>query len=75
MPLHGITFPYHDDPILHVESMFFLAEAELARGEVDKAQKHYRSFLDLWGNADWDIQAVERARSKVKTLSSDSGGG
>jgi len=67
--LYGVVFPYHSDPVLFVQSMFFLAEAALARGESELAQVHYGEFLRYWGESDWDLQAVQRARAKLETLS------
>jgi tetratricopeptide (TPR) repeat protein len=66
--LHGLVFPYHGDPILYAQSIFFLAEAALARGESDEAREHYSAFLDLWGESDWELQAVGRARKKLEAL-------
>jgi tetratricopeptide (TPR) repeat protein len=66
---YSVMFPYHTDPILFVQSAFFLAEAALARGESNLARDNYADFLALWGDADWDLQAVERARTKLETLS------
>ncbi|MEE9269177.1 MAG: tetratricopeptide repeat protein [Candidatus Krumholzibacteria bacterium] len=73
--LHGLVFPYHGDPVLYAQSIFFLAEAALARGESDEARGYYNAFLDLWGESDWDLQAVGRARKKLEalTLSAPSG--
>ncbi|MDH3215985.1 MAG: tetratricopeptide repeat protein [Candidatus Krumholzibacteria bacterium] len=65
----GLAFPYHDDPVLAVQAIFYLAEAALARGEGQKAQHYYQDFLEFWGGTKWDLQAVERARSKLQTLS------
>ena len=67
--IYGVVFPYHNDPILYVQSIFFLGEAALARGESEQAQAYYRDFLNHWGNADWDLKAVDRARAKLETLS------
>ena len=64
-----MVFPYHSDPVLFVQSIFFLGEAALARGEGEQAQIHYRDFLSYWGESDWDLQAVQRARAKLETLS------
>ncbi|MFQ5511563.1 MAG: tetratricopeptide repeat protein [Candidatus Krumholzibacteriia bacterium] len=69
---HGIVFPYHGDPVLYAQGIFFLAEAALARGESDEARQYYGSFLDLWGECDWELQAVARAREKLEALSVDS---
>ena len=67
--LYGVVFPYHSDPVLFVQSIFFLGEAALARGESEQAQIHYRDFLSYWGESDWDLQAVQGARVKLETLS------
>jgi len=68
--MHTLEFPYHSDPVLYVQSVFFSAEAALARGESEEAKRYYADFLDLWGDAQWDLQAVARARAKLDTLSS-----
>ena len=68
--MHPLEFPYHSDPVLYVQSVFFSAEAALARGESEEARRYYTEFLDLWGGAQWDLQAVARARAKLETLSS-----
>ncbi len=73
--MHLVEFPYHSDPVLYVQSVFFSAEAALARGESEEAKRYYADFLDLWGNAEWDLQAVARARAKLDTLSSIAPGG
>ena len=73
--LRSIEFPYHSDPVLNVQSVFFLAETALARGESEEAARFYTDFLDMWGEADWELQAVERARRKLETLSSTPPGG
>jgi tetratricopeptide (TPR) repeat protein len=73
--LNSLEFPYHADPILHVQSSFYLAEAAIARGDAEEAKKHYAKFLDWWGDADWELRAVTRAREKLQTLSTDSSGG
>jgi tetratricopeptide (TPR) repeat protein len=66
---HGsLEYPYHNDPILHVQSIFFLAEAILARGESEEAAGYYEEFLGYWGKSDWDLQAVGRAREKSDML-------
>ena len=66
--LHGLVFPYHGDPILYAQAIFFLAETALARGESNEARRHYVAFLDLWGETDWELQAVGRARDKLEAL-------
>jgi tetratricopeptide (TPR) repeat protein len=66
--LYGPEFPYHGDPVLYVQSMFFLAESELARGNSAVALASYDAFVHYWGNAAWDLEAVARARKKMEAL-------
>jgi tetratricopeptide (TPR) repeat protein len=68
--LYGPEFPYHGDPVLFVQSMFFMAESELARGNSAVALASYQAFVDHWGNAAWDLEAVARARKKIEALGS-----
>lgn len=71
---HSLEFPYHSDPVMTVQSLFFSAEAALARGESDEAARYYTEFLDLWDGADWELQATRRAREKLEALAPPSGG-
>ncbi len=66
--LYGDEFPYHGDPVVYVQAMFFLAEAELARGNRTAAQTGYESFLALWEDAAWKLDAVDRARRSLDAL-------
>lgn len=66
--LFGTEIPYHGDPVLYVQSLFYLAETFIASGVESEAKKHYESFLDHWGGADWDIQATNRAREKLQNM-------
>ena len=72
---HALEFPYHGDPVLYVQSSFYLAEATLARGEREEAKRHYEEFLGMWGGTRWKLQAVDRAREKLATLSESPIGG
>jgi tetratricopeptide (TPR) repeat protein len=67
--MRALEFPYHGDPVLYVQSIFYSAEAALARGEAGEAQRFYNEFLGLWGEPDWELQAVARAKAKLETLS------
>lgn len=67
--LYGLEFPYHGDPVLFVRSLYYLGETRIAVGRELESIDYYRSFLNYWGEADWDIQAVTRAREKLDTLS------
>ncbi len=66
--LYGVEFPYHGDPVVHVQSIFFLAEADLARGNHVVARASYQAFLEYWGDASWKLEAVDRARRKLEAL-------
>jgi hypothetical protein len=70
--LHGLEFPYHGNPVLFVRSLYYLAETSIARGDEAGAVEYYRSFLEYWGDADWDLQAIARARAKLETLAMSS---
>jgi hypothetical protein len=61
-------FPYHGDPVLKVQSMFFLAESDLARGKRVDAEASYAAFMSYWGDASWELEAVTRARKKMEAL-------
>jgi tetratricopeptide (TPR) repeat protein len=65
--LYGVDFPYHGDPVLYVQSLYFLAETYTASGRESEAGAHYESFMEFWREADWDIQAIGRARDKIET--------
>jgi tetratricopeptide (TPR) repeat protein len=66
--LYGVEFPYHGDPVVYVQSLFFLAEVDLARGNQVAARASYESFLGFWGDASWKLEAVDRARRKLEAL-------
>jgi tetratricopeptide (TPR) repeat protein len=67
--LYGVEFPYRGNPVLYVQSLFYLAEAGIATGNEGAAAEHYERFLEYWGDADWEIEAVTRAREKLENLS------
>lgn len=66
--LYGVEFPYHGDPVVYVQSLFFLAETDFARGNQVAARSSYEAFLAYWGDAAWSLEAVERARRKLEAL-------
>jgi len=66
--LYGVEFPYRGDPVVYVQALFFLAEAELARGNRAAAQTGYEEFLALWEDATWKLDAVDRARRSLQAL-------
>jgi tetratricopeptide (TPR) repeat protein len=66
--MYGLEFPGHGDPVLYIQSLFFLAESDLARGGHAAARGSYEAFLGYWGEAAWDLEAVARARKKIEAL-------
>ena len=66
--LYGVEFPYHGDPVVYVQALFYLAEAELARGNRAAAQTGYQEFLALWEDATWKLDAVDRARRSLEAI-------
>ncbi|MDH3197567.1 MAG: hypothetical protein OEO21_04940 [Candidatus Krumholzibacteria bacterium] len=67
--LFGLEFPYRADPVLFQQAQFFLAESKLARGDEAGATADYDAFLAAWGETEWEIPAVDRARDKRQSLS------
>jgi len=66
--LFGVEFPYRGDPVLGVQSLFYIAEASLASGDAKEARRYYTDFLSRWEGADWDLPAVKRAKEKLASL-------
>jgi hypothetical protein len=66
--LYGLEFPYHGDPVLYVQSLFYRAESQLAVGQHESAKENYAAFVTYWGDAAWDLDAVTRARQKLEAL-------
>jgi tetratricopeptide (TPR) repeat protein len=66
--LYGVEFPYHGDAVQYVRSQFYLGETSIARGNESEAAAYYERFLSHWGDADWDVQAVTRARERLGSL-------
>jgi hypothetical protein len=65
MEINGYNF---GNPVLYVQSVFFLAESDLARGGHAAARASYEAFIAYWGEAAWDLEAVGRARKKIEAL-------
>ena len=64
----GVEFPYRGDPVLAVQSLFFIAESAIAAGDETRARENYSAFLGYWGDALWDLAAVKRAQAKLTSL-------
>jgi tetratricopeptide (TPR) repeat protein len=68
----GLEFPFHHDPVLYVQSLFYLAETSMATGDKENAVTYYKTFIDYWGESTWEMQAIVRAKDKLQTLSGQS---
>lgn len=66
--LYGVEYPYHGNAVQFVRSLFYLGETSIARGNESAAVDYYEGFLEYWGDADWDVQAVARARERLENL-------
>ena len=54
--------------LLHTRIRYELARLEGETGDIANAQKHYREFLDRWGEADVEIPEVNDAKSRLANL-------
>jgi len=66
--LFGVEFPYRGDPVLAVQSLFFIAESAIAAGDETRARENYSAFLGYWGDSLWELAAVKRAQAKLTSL-------
>ena len=57
-----------DWPLNEVEVLYPLARLEQSTGQLEQARKHYRRFLDHWGEADVPLADVEDARARLARL-------
>ncbi len=48
--------------------LYDIARLEQRTGQPDAARRHYREFLDHWGDADLPVPIVERARQQLAAL-------
>jgi tetratricopeptide (TPR) repeat protein len=69
---YTIEFPYHGDPVLYVQSLFYMAECALAAGNESEAIAGYQAFLEVWGETPWELRAVGRAQEKLRSLEGSS---
>jgi tetratricopeptide (TPR) repeat protein len=51
-----------------IPSLYDVARLEQKLGRPDEASKHYREFLDHWGDADMPVPIVQRAREQLAAL-------
>jgi hypothetical protein len=53
--------------VLYVQTLYRLGLLEIELGDEVSGRKYLESFLDHWGNADWDIPEVRGARKCLET--------
>ena len=54
-----------DHPVIYASTLYRLGVLELEQGRVEEGRRLLRRFLDLWGGADWKLEIVEDARSRL----------
>jgi len=55
-------------PVLYVRALYQLGLLEIEIGDEVSGRKYLESFLDHWGNADWDLAEVHEARKRLSEL-------
>jgi tetratricopeptide (TPR) repeat protein len=51
-----------------IPALYDVARLEQRTGKTDEARRHYREFLEHWGDADMPVPIVERAREQLGIL-------
>ena len=51
-----------------IPALYEVARLEQRSGKLDDARRHYREFLEHWGDADMPVPIVERAREQLAAL-------
>ncbi len=54
--------------IMRTPALYEVARLEEQTGDLESARKHYREFLDHWGNAYMPIPAVDDAKARLAAL-------
>ncbi len=49
-------------------ALYDLARLEEETGDLQSARRHYREFLDRWGDADMSIADVAEAKARLAVL-------
>jgi serine/threonine protein kinase/predicted Zn-dependent protease len=55
-------------PVIYVKTLYQLGLLEIERGDQVSGRKYLESFLDHWGNADWDLPEVHEARKCLEAM-------
>ena len=51
-----------------IPALYEVARLEQRTDKLDDARRHYREFLESWGDADMPVPIVERAREQLAAL-------
>ena len=51
-----------------IPALYEVARLEQRTGKLDEARRHYREFLDHWGEADIPVPIVEAAKKALADL-------
>ncbi len=54
---------------METHALYLIARLEEETGDLASARKHYREYLDRWGNADKPIPDVKDAKARLEALS------
>ena len=57
-------------PVIYVRTLYQLGLLNLELGDEESGRQYLESFLDHWGNADWDLEEVREARELLAELGS-----
>jgi tetratricopeptide (TPR) repeat protein len=57
-------------PVIYVRTLYRLGLLKLELGDQESGRQYLESFLDHWGNADWDLSEVHDARKRLAELGS-----
>lgn len=60
------------NPIDAVKAVYLLGKAYERAGQTDEAVSHYRKFLNIWKDADPELEEVADARRRLKKLNAGS---
>jgi hypothetical protein len=48
-----------------------MAHASELLNKPDQAKEYYRKFLSFWGDADFKLEEISRAKGRLKTLDAE----